>query len=113
MASQVVQPPWAVPPMLPSGVISPQWQLFFASLVADPGPIVAQALATAPATFSYTASVPGHLLVIGGTVSAISLTRARVAIANIGLTAGFIPMGVGDVVSVAYTVKPTVYFVPT
>ena len=113
MANRVAQPPWAVPLMTAQGVISPAWLTFFASLVAMPGPIVQQALAVAPATFAFQASVPGQLLVIGGTVTGVALTRARVAIASTGVTSGFIPLGQGDQVSVAYTVIPAVYFIPT
>lgn len=79
-------------------------------MVAQPAPIAAVVVGASP--FSYTASIAGYVHVTGGTVSAIALIRAATTLAT-GLTAGFIPVGQGDVVRVTYTVKPTVNFVPS
>lgn len=71
-------------------------------------PIAAVALGLSP--FSYTADTIGHLSVIGGTVSARTLTRGNVTI-NLG-TAQLIPMAAGDVVTITYSVAPTISFIP-
>lgn len=93
-----------------TGRLTEPWLQFFAAMVARPGPIVAVSVGTSP--FSYTASQSGFAHVTGGTVSAIALKRADVTLAT-GLTAGFIPVGQGDIVVVTYSVLPTIKFVPS
>lgn len=92
-----------------TGNLDPAWRNFFAAMVAQPGPIDAVVVGASP--FAYTASESGHLHVTGGTVSAITLTRAGTVLAT-GMTSGFIPVSLGDVVAVTYSVKPTLNFVP-
>ena len=60
--------------------------------------------------FSYTAVEPGNVAITGGTVSAITLTRGLTIITIIGQT--LIPVAIADVVTVTYSVLPTVQFIP-
>ena len=85
------------------------WQQFLAQMVAQPGPIASVTVGASP--FAYKASESGHLLIIGGTVSAVSLNRGRVTVVT-GQTAGFFPMALGDTITVTYTVLPTIKFIP-
>jgi hypothetical protein len=86
------------------------WQQFFAQMIAQPGPIATVAVGASP--FAYKASQSGHLLIVGGTVSDVSMLRGRVTIST-GQIAGFFPMSLGDTITITYAVIPTaVYFVP-
>lgn len=66
-------------------------------------------LAASPATF--TASVNGAMLISGGAVSDISITRSNTY--STGMTSGMIPLMKGDVLTVTYTAAPTAVFFPT
>lgn len=89
--------------------ISTAYQRFFNSLpgVGKPAAIVPIAMTGSP--FQYLASEPGFLSISGGTVSATVLTRNGTAI-NPGNPA---PVSNGDVVTITYTVAPTVNFIPS
>lgn len=110
-----LKPPIALPsnqtpPIdIKTGVWKPSWYAFFAGLVAAAPPIKALVVGASP--FTYTAVHIGALLVVGGTVTSIVLTRARVTLTT-GLTAGFIPMSQGDQAVVTYTVLPTMWYIP-
>lgn len=61
--------------------------------------------------FDYQSTADGLLVVTGGTVSAISYGRNG-AFTPLGITAGLIPVKLGDVAQITYTVAPTVSFIP-
>src|SRR5262249_50034507 len=84
------------------GLCAKDWFLFFASLV-NPQPESAVIPSASP--FAFTATQGGSLLVVGGTVSAISVQRNQSYLT--GLTAGFIPLSTGDIATITYTVAPT------
>lgn len=92
------------------GRVTPSWQSFFASLVSVPSAIEAIAVGASP--FDYAASFPGTVLIVGGTVSAVALTRGRVSINPTGLIAGFFPVGLQDVLTVTWSGLPAMYFIP-
>jgi len=60
--------------------------------------------------FTYTAPLAGNLLVKGGTVSAVQLTRTATVLT--GLTAGFFPLAAADQLTITYTGLPTMVFYP-
>jgi len=62
--------------------------------------------------YAYTVSTYGNLVVNGGTVSSITITRPGGSAVNIGVVAGMFPVQAGDVVTVTYTVAPTMTFIP-
>ena len=66
----------------------------------------------ADASVPYRATVAGTLIVSGGTVTAISLTRSPDTV-DLGITAGPIPVQPGDVVTITQSDPPTVTFLPT
>ena len=92
------------------GMVSLAWWQFF-NLLAPVTPLKESAITVTASPFSYTSHGNGYVLVTGGTVSAISLTR--VSAHATGLTAGFIPVGNKDMVTVTYSVLPTMTFIPT
>lgn len=82
-------------------------------LLEDPVPLAqpVAAVVVGASPFTFVAPAAGHLLVVGGVVSAISLTRQGTATA-LGLTSGFIPVSRYDSVKVTYTGVPTITFIP-
>lgn len=61
--------------------------------------------------YAYTAPAIGNLVITGGTVSAVTLTHAGGSPVSVP-TAGIIPVMAGDIVTVTYTVAPTMTFIP-
>ena len=107
-----------MPPVLPSahapvaqpdGKVTPAWHRFFNSLTVGPQPAQAHTLPASPYTLA--ASSKGSVVVSGGAVSLIQLTRGLITV-NLGVTSGMFPAAVGDVFVITYTVAPTVTFLP-
>lgn len=85
-------------------LISP-WNSFFQQLVQAP-PAVADVNLVSDQTF--TPNTNGTLIVTGGTISNISLTRGTVTINLTGER--IIPLSINDTVSITYSVAPTLQF---
>jgi len=62
-----------------------------------------------PSPYSFTATTIGDLLVRGGTVTSVVLTRGSDSLAC--PVSGFVPMAAQDIVTVTYSVAPEVTFV--
>lgn len=88
-----------------------EWSKFFAGLVGDPQPISAGSLVAVPSPITFTASIDGHLVILGGTSVSVNLTRGRVTVAAI-FSNGWLPMSQKDVAVINYVGQPTTYFVP-
>ncbi len=84
------------------------------TLLPDPvnqaQPVLSVTLGASPA--AYTAPFDGTVVITGGTVTIITLTRQGTAVAT-GLTTGIIPVARRDIVTVTYAVLPTVTFIPS
>lgn len=91
-----------------NGTISRDWWRFLNSLASAPLPEIGVTLGASPTT--YTASVNGMLLIVGGTVSVVQLQRVNTY--TTGLTSGLFPLSIGDKLSLTYTVAPTVTWFP-
>lgn len=65
--------------------------------------------------FEYEAKEPGNIFISGGIVSDISLTRGPDTIILFPDTsvARFVPVAVNDIVSITYSVKPIIKFIPS
>ena len=92
-----------------SGRITPAWHRALDGLLVGPQPAQAKTVPASP--YTVTASARGSLIVSGGTVSSITLTRGRVTV-NLGVVAGMFPASLGDAFVITYTVAPTVTFLP-
>jgi hypothetical protein len=77
--------------------------------VAQAQPVSSISVGASPAT--YTAAYNGSAVVVGGTVSAIALTRQGTSVAT-GLTAGIFPLSRGDGLVITHTGAPTATFLP-
>ncbi len=92
-----------------TGILTDAWFLYLASLSARPPGFAPVVVGLSP--FSYTASGPGSVAVVGGTVSAITIDRGTGSLAT-GATSGIFPVAQGDIITVTYTVLPTITFIP-
>lgn len=91
------------------GRVTPPWLRFF-NVLAGIAPSAIAPVDVGASPFAYTAGGSGTLRVSGGTVSSITLTRSGMTVA-FGTTAS-VPVANGDVVTIAYSVKPTISFIP-
>ena len=92
------------------GRLLPPWNSFFQQLVQKAPAVANVVVGISP--FSYTANANGNLIVSGGTVSLITLTRGTITITIATSTANpvIVPISIGDTVAVTYTVLPTMQF---
>jgi hypothetical protein len=90
--------------------VSQQWYQYFQSLSGAPG--AGSSITMGPSPFTYPVPDQGVVMIGGGTVSAVVITRGRDSFST-GLTSGAFPLGKGDVVRVTYSVAPTMTFLPS
>ena len=88
--------------------VSRDWWRYLLSFASAPAPEQSVTIGASPTTFK--ASVNGRMLVQGGTVSAIQLVRQSTY--STGLTSGYIPLSIGDQLTVTYSVAPTLTWFP-
>lgn len=111
MALNPNAPSWAVPIVdTETGQVTQPWFGYLSQLSGVPSPILAVALGASPSAFK--APSNGTLAVTGGTVSSITLARARVSGVDVGFTSGSVAVAANDVVTITYSVAPTINFIP-
>lgn len=91
-----------------SGNIVTPWIQYLQQFTQKPPPFVDIDVDISP--FSYTAVEPGFVFVSGGTVSAIALDRGSDTLNFTGQIQ--VPVSIGDIVTVTYSVLPTITFIP-
>lgn len=109
MTQYNVAPTYEVP-LLDGRATNRSWWRFWQGLYLGVPPGPEQSVTVAASPFTYTAPRAGSVIVSGGTVSQIQFTRAASYVT--GATAGVIPVGSGDQLTITYSVKPTITFVP-
>lgn len=67
------------------------------------------AITVGASPFAYTATFGGMVSVVGGTVSAVTLTRSGIVVWSSAVSNDIIPVRAGDITTVTYTVAPTMY----
>ena len=107
----MTNPPSANTPIadLESGMTSAPWYRFFTSLNSKPGKMAQITVGASP--FKYTVPSKGVVVISGGTVSLVQLTRATTTI-PIGAVSGVVPVGAGDILTVTYSAIPAMSFLP-
>jgi len=90
------------------GFVLQPWITFFQQFTQAPSQVIDLDVNGSP--FSYTAAEPGFLAITGGTISSITLTRGSTTVT---VTGDLIPVAIRDVVSITYSVLPTVQFFPS
>ena len=93
----------------PTVVVGKDWFRFFANLFTsttsgNSDPIVTL---TGASPYSYQAMQRGQVIVSGGTVSTIELTRDGKTFYTTGLTAGVFPLSANDLIRITFSVSPT------
>ena len=93
--------------------IKEPWVQYLSQFTIAPPPFVSVTVGASP--FSYQAEEPGNLFISGGTVSGIELTRGPDTITVFPSTANprLVPVAVADIVTVTWSVKPTIKFIPS
>lgn len=87
------------------------WYRFFQGLYKGTPPTSESAVSVTGSPFAFTAPSKGFMIVSGGTVSAVQLTRTVTTLT--GQTSGIFPLSQGDVLTVTYSGLPTLTFFPT
>ena len=93
------------------GQIIRPWNSYLQQFTQAPPAINSITVGTSP--FSYEAREPGNISITGGTISNIRLSRGIVDIDFGAGTDKIIPVGINDIVTVTYSVLPTVRFLPS
>jgi hypothetical protein len=110
--SQYRQVPTYEQPLLHDGKHTGQvWYRYFQDSEAGRPPAAETVVTPTASPFVYTAPRAGNLLVSGGTVGTISLSRSGTFLGT-GRTVGMFRMAQGDQAKITYTVAPTVVFFP-
>lgn len=90
-------------------LLSP-WNSYLQQFTQAPPAIIVLAGAS---PFSYDVKEPGTIMIVGGTLTAVSLTRGADTLA-LGTAARIIPVAIDDTITITYSVVPTsINFVPS
>lgn len=90
------------------GKILRPWTQYLQQFTQAPPNIMAAVVLVSP--FSYKAKEPGNIVISGGTVSDVKLTRGNKTINLTGVR--IIPVSINDIVLITYSVLPTIQFIP-
>lgn len=96
-------------PVMNGNQTAREWVLWFKSLVRESKDLP-DTITVAASPFSYKALRDGMVVIHGGTISTISMTRAGWNL-TLGATANPIPVRLGDVITVVYSSAPNMAFV--
>jgi hypothetical protein len=86
------------------------WWRFFQILDGPPQQEANVVLPAAPASADFRVPNDCQILIQGGTVSSITYTRKGTY--TLGFTSGYFPLSEGDIITITYTVAPTVTYFP-
>lgn len=93
------------------GLIIRPWNSYLQQFTQAPPNILSVSVGASP--FSYTAREPGNIAITSGTISNVRLTRGIVDIDFGAGTNITVPVGINDVVTITYSVLPTIRFIPS
>lgn len=97
-------------PIVIKGQTSSVWFRFFSALYNGQPSGAESTIAVGISPFAYVAPRAGTVLINGGTVSAVQLTRSVTTLT--GLTGGLFPLSNGDTLTVTFTGLPTMTWYP-
>ena len=98
-------------PITQKGTTSKDWFFFWQGLWKGIPPGNESPLTLAGSPFLYTAPTRGFVIVNGGTVSNVQFNRSGQNYIT-GAIAGCFPVSAQDILTITYSVAPTVTFVP-
>lgn len=99
-------------PLNEKGLTSKIWYRFFQSLAKGIPPAAEVTVTATGSPYTYTAAQKGFLIVQGGTVSLIQVSRTAGTNHATGITQGVFPLSAGDSLVINYSVAPNLTFVP-
>lgn len=97
-------------PLVVKGQNSTVWYRFFSALYQGQPSSAESGITVGISPFSYVAPTAGNMLITGGTVSAIQITRSFTTLTN--LTSGLFPLSKGDTLTVTFAGLPTMTWYP-
>jgi hypothetical protein len=110
MAEFRILPTFTRPVLEKGGSTSTPWYRFLQSLHSGAPASAEGPITVGGSPFAYSAPTAGAVLVSGGTVTAIQITRSSVTLT--GLTSGLFPLAQGDILTVTYSGLPTMTWYP-
>jgi hypothetical protein len=94
------------------GITSRTWYGYFSGLFRGQPTGLPSSITVGPSPFNYSAPSGGTVLIQGGTVSLVQISRDGVSNYTTGQTQGAIPVSFQDTLIITYSVAPTMTFVP-
>lgn len=91
-----------------AGRILRPWTQYLQQFTQAPPNFMIVTVSASP--FSYKVKEPGSVTIVGGTVSAVILTRGTSSIDLTGTK--IIPVSINDIITITYSVLPTINFIP-
>lgn len=98
-------------PLVIEGNIHKSWWRWFQDTESGKPPDNELPVTVGVSPFTFMAPRGGFVIVHGGTVSVIAFKRSQSFVT--GMTGGTFPVSQGDQLTITYSAKPTVTFVPT
>jgi hypothetical protein len=99
-------------PLTKKGFTTRGWYTFWAGLLTGQPTGFPSSVTLSASPMSYKAPEGGHLIIQGGAVTLVSLTRDGITNYNTGQTQGMFPVSLGDTLIINYTGTPVLTFVP-
>lgn len=97
-------------PMDANGNMATSWRRWLHDTDVGTPPAAEAVITVGASPFAYQATQKGFMIVTGGTVSNIQITRTGTY--STGQTSGVFPLSLADILTVTWSGKPTLTFVP-
>jgi hypothetical protein len=97
-------------PMDEKGNMRVAWRRWFSATDSGVPPSAEASITVGASPFAYQATQKGFVVVTGGTVSNIQITRTGTY--TTGQTSGVFPLSLADILTVTWSGKPTMTFFP-
>lgn len=96
-----------------TGLILQPWIQYLQQFTIAPPAFMPIVVTASP--FSYEAKEPGNIFISGGTVTSITLSRGQdtIIVAPNTVNPRLIPVAINDIITVTYSVLPTMKFIPS
>lgn len=99
-------------PLVTGSATTRGWYTFHSGLLQGQPTGVPAPIVPGVSPFSYVAPIGGTVILTGGTVSKVEVSRDGVKFYSTGMTSGMFPLSMGDTLKVTYSVVPTMTFIP-
>lgn len=93
-----------------AGIILQPWMGYLQQFTTAPPAFNTIDVGVSP--FEYEAREPGNIIITGGTVTDVLLTRGQETL-DLGAFVTIIPVAINDIITITYSVLPTITFIPS